>query len=471
MSSTLRSRLALLVLALAQFLLALDFTIIFVALPVLGADLGFSPSNLQWVVSAFALVNGGFLLIGGRLSDLLGRRRMFVVAITLFGLGSLLGGLAQTQALLILARGLQGLGGALLSPATLSLIMSTFGAGPARNRALALWAAMGSVGLSAGLIFGGVLTSFVNWEATFLVNVPVVIAMLLLAPRVLQESPRPEGPRVYDLGGALSVTLGMILVVFALIQGPVVGWQAALVPGLAGAALLALFVLLEARGRAPLLPLSLLALPTLWGASLIAVLFSASFGSLYYFLTLYAQQVLSLSAVETGLLFFPLALSALLATRWLDRIVARGGVAATTAGGFAFGIVGFLWLYWLTPGLPIWSAVPAMVLIGLGQGAVFTSMYIAGTTNIAPERQGVASAVVTTGQQLGSAIGLAVIVALISAQWPPNVALEELAPDRLGPALTTAFALEAVIAALAVGTALLVLRSPVPRRSEASVGD
>ncbi|WP_232229227.1 MFS transporter [Paenibacillus zanthoxyli] len=212
MNSTRHKGLALTILALSQLILALDYTIIFVALPSLAADLGFGANQLQWVISAFSLAFGGFLLIGGRLSDLLGRRRMFIIAMGLFGLGSLLGGIADSQLFLIIARGLQGLGGALLSPATLSLIMSNFEEGPERNRALGTWAAMGGVGMSVGLLLGGVLTSFIGWEATFFVNVPIAVFVIILAPITLLESKAASSKRHFDAAGAISVTAGMILI-------------------------------------------------------------------------------------------------------------------------------------------------------------------------------------------------------------------------------------------------------------------
>ncbi|WP_238327567.1 MFS transporter [Paenibacillus gorillae] len=305
--------LALMLLAVSQLIMALDYTIIFVALPSIGEALAFSANHLQWVVSAYSLVFGGFLLIGGRLSDLLGRRKMFIIAMSLFGLGSLLGGLATSQMLLIIARGLQGLGGALLSPATLSLIMSNFNEGAERNRAMGIWAAMGGVGLSAGLLLGGVLTSYAGWKFTFFVNVPITIIAIILAPVVLVESKVESGKKHYDAAGTISVTAGMIFIVYYLIQSPVEGWVSAgtLTFGIFGAALLLLFVIIENRTREPLLPFRLFRNRNLTGAALTAALFSASFGTLYYFLTLYTQGVLHLSAIQSGLSFLPLTISAI----------------------------------------------------------------------------------------------------------------------------------------------------------------
>ncbi|MFS0882155.1 MFS transporter [Metabacillus niabensis] len=240
-------RLSLTLLAVSQLILALDYTIIFVGLPSIAADLGFSANSLQWVVSAFSLVYGGFLLIGGRLSDLLGRRRMFIIATALFGLGSLIGGIVNSEIMLILARAIQGLGGALLSPATLSLIMSNFAEGKERNHAMSVWAAMGGVGLSLGLLLGGVLTNYFGWEAIFLVNVPITILIILLSPVALQESKVKSTTRHYDLAGTVSVTAGMILVVYYLIQSPLEGWlnRVTVIPGIIGLCLLLLFIIIK----------------------------------------------------------------------------------------------------------------------------------------------------------------------------------------------------------------------------------
>jgi EmrB/QacA subfamily drug resistance transporter len=408
--------------------------------------------HLQWVVSSYSLAYGGFLLIGGRLSDVLGRRRMFMVAISLFGVGSLLGGLAESQFLLIVARGIQGLGGALLSPATLSLIMSSFAEGAERNRALSVWGAMGGVGLSLGLLLGGVLTSYSGWEATFYVNVPIALLILVLSPFVLQESRLSTNTRHYDIAGTLSVTTGMLLVVYYLIQSPIDGWLATstFVPGLLGVGFLLLFVWIEKRTKEPLIPLRLFRLRSLTGATLTAVLFSASFGTLYYFLTLYTQEVLHYTAVQSGLSFLPLTLSALLGAKFIHKMVSKIGVAGTIASGMVLGAIGFLLLTRLSETGTAWELIPGMVIIGLGQAFVFTSMYIASGSDVEPTQQGVASAIVSTGQQIGSAIGLAVILAVIFSGLGSNVSLETMGAAELNQALRMAYISEAVIAVIGI---------------------
>lgn len=452
--------LALLLLAVSQLILALDYTIIFVALPSLGDALGFSANNLQWVVSAYSLIFGGFLLIGGRLSDLLGRRKMFITAMALFGIGSLLGGLSGSQLMLIIARGLQGLGGALLSPATLSLIMSNFDEGAERNRAMGVWAAMGGVGLSLGLLLGGLLTSYIGWESTFFVNVPIAVLSIILAPIVLVESKAEAGKKHFDAAGAVSVTAGMILIVYYLIQSPVEGWASAgtLTFGILGAALLMLFFVIESRTASPLIPFRLFRNRNLTGASLMAALFSASFGTLYYFLTLYTQGVLHYSAILSGISFLPLTISAFLGARLINKMLSTVGVAGTLAIGMGLGGIGFLLLSTLSESGSIWGIIPGTVIIGLGQALVFTTMFIAGSTGIDPKEQGVGSAMISTGQQIGGAVGLAVIMAIISASLGSNTTLESLAAADLNQAIHMAFRIAAGVTALAILITFLTLR-------------
>ncbi|AIQ62228.1 arabinose ABC transporter permease [Paenibacillus stellifer] len=452
--------LALMLLAVSQLILALDYTIIFVALPSLGDALGFSANNLQWVVSAYSLVFGGFLLIGGRLSDLLGRRKMFIVAMALFGSGSLLGGLATSQMMLIIARGLQGLGGALLSPATLSLIMSNFDEGAERNRAMGIWAAMGGVGLSLGLLLGGMLTSYVGWESTFFVNVPITIIAIILAPIVFIESKTESGKRHFDAAGAMSVTAGMVLIVYYLIQSPVEGWGSAgtLPFGLIGAVLLLLFVVIESRTKAPLIPFRLFRNRNLTGAALMATLFSASFGTLYYFLTLYTQGVLHYSAILSGVSSLPLTISAFLGAKLINKMLSTAGVAGTLAIGMGLGGIGFLLLSRLSESGSAWGIIPGTVIIGIGQALVFTTMFIAGSTGIDPKEQGVASAMISTGQQIGGAVGLAVIMAIISASLGSSTTLESMAAADLNQAIHTAFLIAASVTILAILVALSTLR-------------
>ncbi len=285
-----------------------------------------------------------------------------MIAMALFGLGSLLGGLAQSQLLLIIARGIQGLGGALLSPATLSLIMSNFEEGKERNHALSVWASMGGIGLSLGLLLGGVLTSYISWEATFFVNVPIALLAFLLSPVALRESRTPSAAWRYDLAGTVSVTAGMMLLVYYLIQSPVEGWlhPGTIIPGAIGAVLLLLFVIIEKRTSEPLVPFRLFRIRGLTGAALTAALFSASFGTLYYFLTLYTQKVLNYSAIQSGLSFLPLALSALFGARFINKMVTAIGTGGTIAVGMGLGGGGFILLTGLSETGSAWGIIPGL---------------------------------------------------------------------------------------------------------------
>lgn len=454
---------ALFILAISQLVMALDYTIIFVAMPSLGNELGFTTNHLQWVVSAYSLTFGGLLLIGGRLSDLLGRRRMFIIAMGLFGLGSLLGGLAESQLMLITARGLQGLGAALLSPATLSLIMSNFKEGKERNRALGIWASMGGVGMSLGLLLGGLLTSYVGWEATFFVNVPIAILVIILAPIVLKESKNLSAAKGFDIAGTISVTLGLLLSVYYLIQAPAEGWfsKSTLPFVVIGVVLLISFVVIEKRTKEPLISFQMFHNRNLTGAALTAFLFSASFGSLYYFLTLYTQGVLEYSAIESGLSFLPLTLSAFVGAKLINKMLSSFGVAGTIGIGMGLGIIGFLLLSRLSVTGSFIEIIPGTVIIGIGQALVFTTMFIAGSTGVSKKEQGVASALISTGQQIGGAIGLAVIMAIISASLGSNSSsMEMMLPSDLNSAVHIAFLISAAITLLGILVAFVTLKRP-----------
>ncbi|HEX4815969.1 MAG TPA: MFS transporter, partial [Nonomuraea sp.] len=278
-------------LAFAQFISAIDYNIVYVALPEIGRQIGFSTQTLQWVVSAYAVAFGGFLLLGGRAADLLGRRRMFAVALALYGIASLAGGLATSPGLLIAARAVQGLGGALLLPATLSLINTTFAEGPARSRALAVWGGAGGVGLALGSLLGGVLTDALGWESVFFVNVPLAAVAVVGAFILFPAEPRGDRRRGFDLPGAFTATLGSTLLVFGLAQGPEAGWGSPVIVGavLASVASLGLFVVIEARSAEPLMPLRLFTNRSLTAAMAVTFIFMGTFGTQYYILTVYLQ--------------------------------------------------------------------------------------------------------------------------------------------------------------------------------------
>ncbi|MFI6796051.1 MFS transporter [Streptosporangium canum] len=402
-------------LAFAQLITALDFNIVFVALPEIGRDLGFSAHTLQWVTSAYAVAYGGFLLLGGRAADLLGRRRLFVVALLLYALSSLVGGLAESSGLLVAARAVQGLGGALLFPATLSLVNTLFAEGAERNRALAIWSGAGASGLCLGSLLGGLLTDAFGWEAVFYVNVPLAGAGALLAYAFIPADGARQRGRSFDLPGAVTVTAGVTLLAFALIQGPESGWTSPII--LAGfalaAVLLAVFLTVEARSRDPLMPLRLLGNRSLSGAMAITLIFGATFNALPYFLTLYFQAVHDYSALSTGAAFLVPSLMIAAGTQVGERMATRTGMRPTLLTGIVTGAVGAVLLaVGMSAGGSYWHILPGILVGGLGQGLTWTGMWIAAASGVASGQQGVASGMASTALQVGTALGLAVLVAL-----------------------------------------------------------
>jgi EmrB/QacA subfamily drug resistance transporter len=462
--------LALAVLATAQLVIALDYSIVNVALPDIGRSLDFSGGTVQWVISAYALTFGGFLLLGGRAADLLGRRRMFMAALGLFGVASLAGGLTRHSGLLIACRLVQGIGGALLFPATLSLVNSIFDEGRQRTRAIAVWGSAGASGLSLGVLAGGVLTGLFGWPAVFFVNVPVVAALLVLAPLVLPAGRPSSAARRFDVPGALLVTLGAMAIVDTLIEAPTVGWASTrtLLEAAAGLVLLGLFVAVERRTTSPLMPPRLLRTRTVRGGAVVTAAFMSSFGLQLFFLTLYLQQVLGEDPLQAGLRFLPLVLSVVVGTQLGGRLVSRFGIAPTLAAGMAVGAIGLALYLRLPVTGSMADLLPGAIVAGLGQGVAFTTMYVAAGTGVTAGEQGVASAIASTAQQLGGSVGLAVLVALLSeravALGGTGAGPTAQPPGILTGALHATFAAQAGIALLGAAVALLVIgRGPRPQ--------
>ena len=329
--------LALVLLAMTQFVIVIDASIVNVALPSIGAHLHFSRDDLSWVVNAYTLTFGGFLLLGGRLADLLGRRRMFMLGLVLFSLASLAGGLAQSEAWLIIARTIQGLGAAIVSPAALSIITTTFAEGAERNRALGIWGAVAGAGGAAGVLLGGILTSGLSWRWVLFVNVPIGIAAATLAPRLLLESHAEDGTEGFDIPGAVTVTAGLALLVYAVVDAVNVGWgSTGTLLRLAGSViLLAAFVAIERRQRHPLLPFSIFRLRTLRGADIVGLLIGMSLFSMFFFISLYLQDVLHFSAIKAGLSYLPLAVGIIISAGVGSQLVTRIGFKPVLIGGLA----------------------------------------------------------------------------------------------------------------------------------------
>jgi MFS family permease len=405
-------------LAFAMLIVSLDQYIVVVALPEIGRDLGYSAQTLQSVVSAYAVASAGFLLLGGRASDLLGRRRVLVAGLMLYAAASLAGGFAAAPEVLLGARAVQGLGGALVFPSTLALINTTFAEGHERNRAVAVWGSAGAAGLVIGVLLGGVLTHGFGWEAVFFVNVPLAGVAALLALRLIARDGARERDRVFDLPGALCATFGVTLLVFALVQGPDAGWGSPRIvaAGLAGLLLLGLLVRVEARSPDPLLPPRLLANRHVRTAVAIAMLFAATFGSVLYFLSVYFQDVQGYDALQTGVAFLLPTAFVVAGSAAGGRLVTRFDLRRTLVVALALGVLGAGALgLTMGPSATYAALVPGLIALSLADGIVFTTMFIAAGTGVSDRDQGVASAIASTGGGVGAALGLAALVLVANA--------------------------------------------------------
>ncbi len=407
-------------LAFSQFIIAVDYNIVYVALPDIGRHLSFSGQSLQWVVSAYAVGFGGLLLFGGRAVDRIGQRRIFVLALAVYGVASVIGGLATSPGVLVGARVVQGIGGALLTPATLAVIATRFTEGHERNRALGIWGATGSSGLAAGALIGGVLTNYLGWSWVFLINIPMVIAALVAAGRLLPaDPPRARGTGGFDILGALVATAGSSALVFGLVSGPASGWFSVRGVGAlaVGAILLGLFLVVEARGATPLAPPRLFRNRSLVSAMAVILVFQSTLGGTYYILTIYVQDRLHYDALQAGLAFLPLtAMSILAGGKVTAALIARRGIRATLFGGMiCTGASVAVLALGLADDGSFWTILPGLACYGFTAGGTFAAMFMAAASGVAPGEQGVAGALATTSQQIGGASGLAVLVAIANA--------------------------------------------------------
>jgi EmrB/QacA subfamily drug resistance transporter len=398
------------VLVVAQFMVVLDVAIVNVALPTIKNDLHFSEDGLQWVITAYAIVFGGVLLLGGRIADLLGRRRVFMAGLGVFTIFSLLDGLAWSSSSLIAFRGLQGLGAALLAPAALSILTTTFREGRDRNLALGIWGAASGSGGAAGVLLGGALTSALSWSWIFFINVPVGLLVLAVSPLLLKESRAELDHHHFDTAGAASITGGLMLLVYALTRASQHGWATASTIGLltASAALVGGFVVIEMRSPAPLLPLRIFRLRTLTASNINALLMGAAIFSQFFLLTLYMQQVLHYSALKTGVAYVALTLAIVGFSAVSQALVTRVGIRLVLPVGMALSAAGLV-LYAQLPvhGHYFANLFPAFILSGIGLAFAFVPMSIGALTGVKPEDAGVASGLLNTNQQVGGAIGVA----------------------------------------------------------------
>lgn len=401
------------VILVSYFMILLDNSIIFTALPTIGAAMHLSPSGLSWVQDAYTLVFGGLLLLGARLGDLLGRRRVFVAGLAVFATASLLVGAAPTGWFLIAARALQGIGAAVVAPSSLSLLTASFPEGRERTRAVAWYGAAAGIGASLGLVIGGALTSAVSWRAGFFINLPIGVAMIALAPRFLPETPRSTGR--FDVVGALAATLGMGALVFGIIGSADAGWGSptTLTSVLTGVVLLAALVLNEARAAQPIMPLGLFASRVRTGAYLARLLYLGAMIGFFFFTTQYLQGVLGFSALEAGIGFFPMTVVNFAVAMAIPRLGRRFPTATLLSAGVVLTLAGMAWLSRVDASSSYLTAVaPPMVLIGAGQGLAFAPLTSAGVSGVTADQAGAASGLVNTAHQLGMALGLALLVAV-----------------------------------------------------------
>ena len=407
-----RKWLALILLCAVQFMVVLDVAIVNVALPTIKNALDFSDANLQWVVSAYTLTFGGFLMLGSRIADLLGRKRLFIAGLVLFSAASLACGLSQSDTQLIVFRAIQGLGAAVISPAALAILTTTFREGEERNKALAIWGAIAGTGGAVGVLLGGILTDQVGWEWIFFLNVPIGLIVILAGQRVLHESRVELGSRSLDIAGAILVTAGLTLLVYGLVTTDTYSWGSTRVLGsLAGAAvLLAGFVAVELRAKAPILPFSIFRLKSLTGANIVGLLLGAAIFSMFFLLSLYMQQVLGYSALKAGVAYLLVASVIIVAAGASQALVTRIGVRSVLITGMVLLVAGLLWFSQVSVhGSYATDLAPGFILAGIGLGFSFVPVQIASLIGVTHDEAGIASGLINTSQQVGGALGVAVL--------------------------------------------------------------
>src|SRR5919206_3666563 len=411
--------LALALLAMAQFVVVLDASIVNVALPSIGRDVDFAQDDLSWVVNAYTLVFGGFLLLGGRLADLLGRRRIFIYGMWLFAVASLAGGLAQSDIWLVAARAVQGLGAALISPAALAILATTFAEGAERNKALAVWGAVAGSGGAVGVLAGGMLTEWAGWEWVLFVNTPIGIAAALIAPRVLPES-RNDGARHFDVAGAVSVTAGLSVLVYALVDANKAGWGSARTLGLLAlaVALIAAFVAIELRTRAPLVPFpGIFRIRTISGINATALLIAMALFSMFFFISLYMQQVLGYDALKAGVAYLPLAFGIIVSAGAASTLVTRFGFKPVLIAGLLLTAGGLIWFSRVSVGGSyVGDILFPSLLAAVGLGLAFVPMTVAAVAGVEAHEAGLASGLINTSQQVGGALGLAILATIANSR-------------------------------------------------------
>src|SRR5512144_634358 len=454
---------ALILLCVAQFVVVLDASIVNVALPSIGKGLNFSEENLPWVVNAYVIAFGGFLLLGGRAADLLGRRRVFMAGLMVVAVASLFAGFAANQGQLIAARAAQGLGAAIISPAALSIVTTLFADGAERNKALGAWGAVAGSAGAAGVLLGGILTDSLGWEWVLWVNVPVALVALALTPGLIPESRSESATRHFDAAGAVTVTAGLSVLAYAFLDASNSGWGSTKIVSLLAlsAALIAAFVALELRSKAPLIPFRIFRLRTLTGANVVGILLGASLFSMFFFISLYMQQVLGYSPIHAGLSYLPLALTIIVAAGLGGQLVTRFGFKPILAAGLLFVSAGLAWFSQVSVGGGFLADIlgPSMLAaVGLGFG--FVTSTIAAVAGVQEREQGLASGLINTSQQIGGALGLAVLSTIATSRTDDVMATgTSTLPNALTEGFQAAFFGGAVIAALGFVATLILIRT------------
>jgi EmrB/QacA subfamily drug resistance transporter len=470
-ATTQRKWLALALLATVQFMVVLDIAIVNVALPSIQADLGFSQENLQWVISAYALMFGGFLLLGGRAADLLGRRRLFIVGLLIFSVASLLSGLAWSDEALIGFRALQGFGAAIITPAALSILTTTFAEGNERNVALGVWGAVGAFGAVAGVLLGGILTDLLSWEWVFYINVPVGLAAIALAPVLLTES-RDAHVKSFDALGAVLVTSGLVTLVYGITQANDFGWTSIETIGLfvAAGALLAGFIGQELRAKEPLMPFSIFRIRTLSAANIAGLILGTVTFSMFLMLTLYMQDVLGYSPLKTGVAYLAVAATAIVWSTVAAQLVNHVGVKPVIVAGMAFLTAGLVFFTQVSVGGSYVSdLLPGFLMIAVGLGFSFVPISIAALAGVPADEAGLASGLFNTSQQIGGALGIAALSAIATTTTGDQLAAGTAAPQALTDGFQQAFIWGAVVAAIGIVVGLVLVRRrdlEVPAKDE-----
>jgi EmrB/QacA subfamily drug resistance transporter len=448
----------------AQFMVVLDATVVNVALPSIQTDLGVSEANLQWVVNAYTLVFGGFLLLGGRAGDLLGRKRLFLGGVIVFTAASLLDGLSTSTGMLIGARALQGLGAAFISPAALAIISTTFKEGADRAKALGVWAAIAIGGSAVGLVLGGALTQAFSWPWIFYINVPVGIATFLFSLRLVPESRDETAHRSFDIPGAVTVTGGLMTLVYAIVQTETKGWTSTqtIVTFLIAVALLVAFVLIELRAKAPLVRLSIFRVRSLSAANVVMFLVGSGLFAMFFFNSLYIQRVLGYGPLKAGLAFLPFTAGIMVSATLASQFGPKVGIRVTTAIGMVVAAAGLLLLTRIpVGGSYVTSVLPSLLLVALGMGAVFVSLTLVATTGLEDDDQGLASGLFNTSQQVGGALGLAILSTIAASHTNGN------SPAQLVRGFHWAFAGTAVFVLAGLVALVTMLRQRDVERIEA----